>query len=66
MANMAYCRFENTLRALQDCQSTLENSSSEELEKLSPTEFNAMVNLVDLCGEIYHQFEPFPTIVPEE
>jgi hypothetical protein len=63
---MSYCRFENTLRDLRDCQGALENSSSEELERLSPTEFNSLVRLVDLCGEIYRDFKPFPSIVPEE
>jgi hypothetical protein len=63
---MSYCRFENTLRDLRDCQSALEESGSDELEEFSPIEFNSMTRLIELCGEIYHQFEPFPTCVPEE
>jgi len=66
MPNMSYCRFENTLRDLRDCYEFLHNSNSEDFEEMSATEFNAMVRLVDLCGEIYHEIEPFPTCVPEE
>jgi hypothetical protein len=31
MANMSYCRFENTYRALQDCLYALNNSGPEDL-----------------------------------
>jgi hypothetical protein len=66
MGNMSYCRYENTLRDLEDCVEALRNSNSEDLEELNPSEFNSMVRLVDLCGEIYHEFPHFLTCVPED
>jgi hypothetical protein len=46
MANMSYCRFENTLHALQDCEAHLK-------ERLTiGTEINARQLLIDLCAQI--------------
>jgi len=46
MANMSYCRFQNTLGDLQDCQEHMydENLSSEEEE--------ARKELIEVCREI--------------
>jgi hypothetical protein len=66
MSNLSYCRFENTLRDLQDCYEFLYNSNSEDFEAMSASEFNAMVRLVNLCNEIYCEIKSFPTRVPEE
>ncbi len=49
MANMSYCRFQNTLLALQDCNGWLEES---ELHELSLDEARAAARLIDLCEEI--------------
>jgi len=65
MSNMSYCRYENTLNDLRDCQTALQ-SDEYDVEKLSASEFNAMTRLIELCGEIYHEFESYPTCVPEE
>lgn len=65
MSNLSYCRYENTLRDLQDCQNAL-RSDEYDVEELSASEFNAMTRLIELCGEIYHEFEVYPTCVPDE
>ena len=48
MSNMGYCRFENTLRDLQDCRDALQ----EPFEDLSNDEANAALELISLCKEI--------------
>ncbi len=47
MSNMGYCRFQNTLSALQDCYDNIED----ELEKDS-SEWKARKELIELCEEI--------------
>lgn len=51
MSNLSYCRFENTLRDLQDCLDTM-YSNEFDTEALSAREFNAMIRLIYLCHEI--------------
>ena len=46
MSNMSYCRFENTLPDLQDCEEHIINSD------LSKSEQKSMENLINLCVEI--------------
>ena len=55
MGNMSYCRFENTLSDLQDCHSAL-NRIYEEVNEMSKYEKNAVVELVDLCKIISHEW----------
>lgn len=45
MANMSYCRFENTLRDLQDCYEHM-------TESLSDDEARARQRLVEMCENI--------------
>lgn len=45
MANMSYCRFQNTLADLRDCQEHL-------FEELSSAEEEARAELVRVCQEI--------------
>lgn len=54
MANMSYCRFENTLSALRDCQFTLAEMADiqEEVQPLSRTELVAARALVETCYDI--------------
>jgi hypothetical protein len=66
MSNLSYCRFENTLRDLQDCYEFLQNSNGEDFDRMSAREYNSMVALVDLCGVINYEIKPFPGCVPEE
>ena len=50
MANMSYCRFENTFRDLEDCSINLNNVSSE-------SEKRYREKLVELCKEIIEEYE---------
>jgi hypothetical protein len=47
MSNMSYCRFQNTVRDLADCQEALD-----ECEVLSKDELSARHELVQMCAEI--------------
>lgn len=51
MANMSYCRFENTLRDLYDCYYNL-NSTLSDRERMSRK------SLVDLCRSIVDEYDP--------
>ncbi len=46
MANMSYCRFQNTLQDLQDCYDNMDD------EDLSPEEMSARTRMIKLCIEI--------------
>lgn len=46
MPNMGYCRFQNTLRDLQDCRDYMDDKS------LSEAEQDARKRLIELCMEI--------------
>lgn len=50
MANMSYCRFENTYRDLLDCLNNMNN-------KLSEREAGYKERLVDVCREIIDEYE---------
>lgn len=52
MANMSYCRFENTLRDLQDCYDALNDPE----DQLSPDEESAKTRLIKLCADISEEF----------
>lgn len=52
MANMSYCRFENTLGDLEDCKEALENG-----EELSSREAKKAKALIDLCREIADNYD---------
>lgn len=53
MSNMSYCRFENTLLALQDCYGALEDG---DIDDMSPEEERAMKQLIKLCGDLHEEF----------
>jgi hypothetical protein len=46
MANMSYCRFENTVRDLEDCYDAMDERD------LSEIETNARRRLIALCVDI--------------
>lgn len=46
MANMSYCRFENTLNDLRDCMDNMDD------RELSERETKARERLIKLCEEI--------------
>jgi len=47
MSNMSYCRFENTLRDLQDCVMALEDSDLES----GGSEMEAAMQMIETCEE---------------
>jgi len=49
MANMSYCRFQNTLQDLRDCYYNVEDS-------LTGAEFHAREGLIELCKSIAEEF----------
>lgn len=63
MANMSHCRFNNTLRDLEDCRDALENGALD-LETLksddamSEEELRAAVGLIMLCRNLTEYFLP--------
>ena len=56
MANMSYCRFENTLSDLRDCKYALQESENGEGDDLSQTEMRARKELIALCAKIAANF----------
>ncbi len=54
MANMSYCRFENTYHDLQDC---LEALANEGMDSLSESEKKYAKKLIDTCTEIAQDFD---------
>jgi hypothetical protein len=50
MANMGYCRFENTVQDLEDCQEHMEDTG------LSSTEITYRRRLIELCIDIANDF----------
>jgi hypothetical protein len=53
MANMSYCRFENTLRDLRDCYYNMDS------DDLSKSEFYARRHMIELCITIACECEDF-------
>ena len=49
MANMSYCRFQNTLQDLRDCYYNMSDS-------LTGEEFHAREALIELCKSIGEEF----------
>ena len=72
MANMSYCRFENTLRDLRDCVDTLSEavdegkSMKEFLEGLSSDEQWAFKRMATYCQDFVYGFEALEDTVDEE
>ncbi len=65
MANMSYCRFQNTLSDLRDCMYALDQLEEHPKENLSPEEYLAACALADkaeqfsqLWDEIIEQYKP--------
>lgn len=45
MGNMSYCRFQNTLKDLRDCEEHID-------DKLDGEEFDCRVKLIKICKDI--------------
>jgi hypothetical protein len=62
MANMSYCRFQNTLKDLQDCYENIEDdifineSDAEDLTFNENQEIKARLRLIDLCKSIAEDY----------
>lgn len=54
MSNMSYCRFENTLPDLQDCEEALQDLSS--LAELSESERRYAKELIETCTRISKEY----------
>ena len=52
MANMSYCRFENTARDLRDCAQAIENG--EHTDDLSSYEKDGLEEILSLCEQLFH------------
>jgi hypothetical protein len=50
MANMSYCRFDNTVGDLKDCRDSMDDSD------LSEAETKARARLIELCCEIARDY----------
>ena len=57
MANMSYCRFENTAGDLHDCVSAMEDAECIVDLDLNTYEYNAMVSMAELCRKFVQQYE---------
>lgn len=55
MSNMSYCRFQNTLADLEDCEKAL-CELIDSAKELSKEELWAARALVDVCIAIAHEF----------
>lgn len=55
MSNMIYCRFQNTLRDLQDCLEALDELGGD-IILLSDEEMKSAEELIAVCGEIHYQY----------
>ena len=63
MANMSYCRFENTARDLRDCLQAIENG---ELDDLSSYERDGLEELLSYCEEMFHMKEEIEEAIDED
>ena len=57
MANMSYCRFQNTASDLLDCVNTMQDEETLQDLDLSEEELRAMVRMVKLCGRFVEEYE---------
>ena len=56
--NMSYCRFENTVRALNECLEDLNDNGIEELEEdASEYEKPHIKGLIELCKQVAEEYE---------
>ena len=58
MANMSYCRFENTLEDLKDCAEHIsDNAATDEEDGISREEVWARSRLIKVCKRIVEDAE---------
>ena len=68
MTNRSYCRFQNTLSDLRDCQETLDGLDGYYKSKadLSKEELPAALSLIKRCREIVERYDDEDTILNRE
>jgi hypothetical protein len=54
MANMGYCRFENTLKDMRECMEALDEEGTDDL---SDSEKNAAFALIKICKRIADDYD---------
>ena len=52
MANMSYCRFENTYKDLVDCYENMENVNSESEKRYRQRLIKLCQNIIDECSDL--------------
>ena len=57
MANMSYCRFQNTELDLRDCNNEMDDAYTLNDMDLSSDEYKAMLRLVNLCQDVLDNYE---------
>lgn len=59
MSNMAYCRFQNTLKALDECKNELDDAGDQRkfFEELSTEERAALKSMFEVCREMVEEHE---------
>jgi len=60
MANMSYCRFENTANDLADCVSAIERG---ETKDLSTYELNGLTRILEMAEDIMQMEEEIKRII---
>ena len=63
MANMSYCRFENTSRDLRDCVQAIENGETDDLDF---HEKNGLEDLLNYCEAIFFMKEEIEETLNEK
>ena len=52
MANMSYCRFENTAMDLEDCANAILDGDFIDYETTSDSEIESLKDLIEYCKDI--------------
>ena len=55
MANMSYCRFENTAMDLEDCANAILDGDFIDYETTSDSEIESLKDLIEYCKDILDQ-----------
>ena len=65
MANMSYCRFQNTAQDLRDCVNALEDAFDYDDLDLSNDETYAMQRMRNLCQKFLDAYEQLESMTEE-
>ena len=62
MSNMSYCRFENTLEDMSDCNNFL-RSGGDPISELSVSEKRCAMKIIQMCALLAEDFKDEPVEV---